>query len=193
MEKPVFEWDSEAKPAPAILPTGFAALISRVDEHGAFYQLGWENPTQNSVALYNPETKEWDIHPMTSMSHGNAWSVFSFQTISALVARIFEYLGIPVLAHTDDILIFSPPELAETHFNFVKKVMTDLGFDLTTKEDGLIQGQEGQTTEVLGFHYTAHNQPGAEKNVVHVGQDRIDATCAEIDCLIEQTAEGKRI
>lgn len=130
---------------------------------------------------------------MTSMSHGSVWSVFSFQTVSTLVARIFEYLGIPALVYTGDILIFSPPELAETHFNFVKEVVTSLGFGLATKEDGLIQGREGQAAEVLGFHYTARNQPGAEKNAVQVGQDRIDATCAEVDCPIQQTAEGKRI
>lgn len=77
---------------------------------------------------------------MASMSHGNIWSVYSFQTVSTLVARIFEYLGIPALVYIDDILIFSPPEFVDVHFEFVKKVMTLLGFDLSTKEDGLILG-----------------------------------------------------
>lgn len=77
-ENPVFNWQSETKGIRPPFKAGFPVIISKVDEHGAFYQLGWEDPTKNSIGLYNADTGEWDIHPMASMSHGNIWSVYSF-------------------------------------------------------------------------------------------------------------------
>lgn len=192
-ECPVFSWGCKTEGKPPPFTRGFPVIISKVDEHGAFYQLGWEDPTKNSIALFNPDTGEWDIHPMVSMSHGNIWSVYSFQTISALIARIFEYLGIPVLVYIDDILIFSPPEYAEVHFNFVKKVMTLLGFDLSTKSDGVILGQLGKPTEVLGFEYTATLENGTPKMVVEVGADRLAATRKETINLMQTIRDGKRV
>lgn len=90
-------------------------------------------------------------------------------------------------------MIFSPPEFAEVYFEFAKKVMTLLGFDLSTKEDGLIQGQLGKPTEVLGFQYTTTIESGKPKVVVEVSQERIDATAKETSELVSMIKDGRRI
>ena len=41
------------------LENGFAPVLSKVDLHGAYYQLGFKDPSENAVGLYNPEEDQW--------------------------------------------------------------------------------------------------------------------------------------
>lgn len=94
---------------------------------------------------------------MVSMSHGSARSAPGSRTISTLVSGIFECTRTSALARIGDILFFSPPGLAQAHYEFAREATKGLGLSLSAKQGGPIQGVDGKPTEVLGFHYTARS------------------------------------
>lgn len=102
------------------------------------------------------------------------------------------------MVYIDDIIIISPPELAGVHFQFVKKVMRLLGFDLTSKEDGLVEGKINKQVDILGLNYKAaykRGRSGIIRPVVTVtaGQDRMNATIDTAKQFIQTLKGSDRI
>ena len=80
-------------------------------------------------------------------------------------------MGIASFVYIDDFVLVSPPEFTSLHFKAVKEVLSYLGFEVSDKAAGCVQGEAGVDTEALGLNYRV----SADGVQIRVGDDKLDA------------------
>ena len=72
---------------------------------------------------------------------------------------LMTFLKVPCRPYIDDFLVFSPSSMSAKHAQYTKKLLGVLGFDISSKADGCIEGSIGQNTEALGLNYKTEILP----------------------------------
>jgi len=96
-------------------------------------------------------------------------------------------MGIMSRCYIDDHVLFKHPRFAKLHFTYFKKLLGELGFQISSKPDGMVIGQQNVPSEVLGLFYTS-NDDGWE---VAMDQNRLKLLEQDINVFIEKLTSRK--
>ena len=154
----------------------------------AYYQVGCQKPSQNTIQAYDNLTKGWRLFEAISLTMGNTHSVTSWCRI-AEAAEFFSRKigGLIQFIYIDDSTTLAVNErVAKVQMNFLDELNKQLGLEISDKAEARQDSMSSEKMLILGLEYSFT----AEATVIEVPQQKKDKIKGLCDKIIADLNKG---